>query len=114
MITSPLYWHGLRDKVWLELALHGGKDKRLSDKYFYNRRARPFPHLYLSESPTRKAMAQSDWWDISSNAHKMFSNLQMFLTNPEFLSTHNAAGAIGVQVKLLISVKSDSWMHCFR
>ena len=33
--------------------------------------------------------------------------------NPEFLSTHNAAGAMGVQVKLLISVKSDSWMHAF-
>ena len=83
--------------------LHGGKDKRLSDKYFHNQPARPFPHLYLSESPTRKAMAQSDWWDVSSNARKMFSNGQMFLTNPEFLSTHNA----GVRVKLLISVKSD-------
>ena len=82
--------------------LHGGKDKRLSDKYFHNRRARPFPHLYLSESPTRKAMPQSDWWNVSSNAHKMF------LTNPEFRSTHNAAGAIWVQVKLLISVKSDT------
>ena len=75
--------------------LHGGKDKRLSDKYFYNRCATPFPHLYLSESPTRKAMAQSDWWDVSSNAHKMFSNGHMFLTNPEFLSTQNAAGAVG-------------------
>ena len=88
--------------------LHGGKDKRLSDKYFYNRCATPFPHLYLSESPTRKAMPQSDWWDVSSNAHKFFANGHMFLTNPEFLSTQNAAGAVGIRVKLLISVKSDT------
>ena len=88
--------------------LHGGKDKRLSDKYFHNRRARPFPHLYLSESLVLGGV-------FPQMRKKCVLNRQMFFfENPEFLSTHNTADAMGVQVKLLISVKSDSWMHCFR
>ena len=118
MITSPLYWNCFRDKGWLEFALICCMEVRLRgcpSNIFTIDLQDPFPIcICLKAQLVRKCHKLLGGMFPQRCKKNVFQQNNVCLENPEFLSTHDAAGAMGVQVKLLISVKSDSCLHCFR
>ena len=106
MITSPLYWQGLRDKVWLELAFICCMEVRIRGcptNIFTIAVQDPFPTSVCLKAPLVRQRPKV----IGGMFPQMHT--KCFLTDKSRVPKYTQCGRrSGVRVKLLISVKSDT------